>query len=137
MGKNFSHWTIQICQNQDFISSPLSRKNTITTSNNCSIFARKQGRVINQRVRIKNWQNFVNLFKHFGSNIFQFYSYISQRTFQKNFNSIFKFGCFSWYYAYISKKKCVSYLIQNLILERLAPVSNPKNEKAKSLYAIF
>ena len=29
MGKNLSHWAIQICQNQGSIPSPLSRKNTI------------------------------------------------------------------------------------------------------------
>ena len=34
-------------------------------------------------------------------------------------------------------KKIVSCLGQNLILDRLAPVSNPKNEKAKSFYALF
>ena len=34
-------------------------------------------------------------------------------------------------------KKWVSYLVQNLMLNRLTPVSNPKNEKAKSVYALF
>ena len=33
MGKNFSHRVIQICQNEVFISSPLSGKNTITFCN--------------------------------------------------------------------------------------------------------
>ena len=33
MGKNFSHWTFQICQNQGSLSSPLFRKNTITFCN--------------------------------------------------------------------------------------------------------
>ena len=42
-----------------------------------------------------------------------------QRTFQKNFNWIFKF---------------VAFLMQHLMLNRLTPVSNPKNEKAKSSY---
>ena len=105
MGKNFSHYAIQICQNQGSISFPLSQKNTITFSNIWAIFPRKQGRVTNQRVRIKIWQNFVNLLKNFGSNIFQFCSYRSQRTFQKNFSWIFKVGCFSWYHAYIFEKK--------------------------------
>ena len=99
VGKTLSHWAIQICQNQDYISSHLSGKSTIIFFNIWALFARKQGRVTNQRVRIKIWQNFVNLWKHFGSNIFQFCSYKSQSTFQKNFNWIFKFSCFSWYHA--------------------------------------
>ena len=65
IGKIFSYWAIQIFQNQGSISSLLSRKNTITISNIWAIFTRKQGRGKNQRVRIKIWQNFVNLLKHF------------------------------------------------------------------------
>ena len=137
MGKNFSHYAIQICQNQGSISFPLSQKNTITFSNIWVIFARKQGRVTNQRVRIKIWPNFVNLLKNLGSNIFQFCSYRSQRTFQKNFSWIFKVGCFSWYHAYIFDKNELGYLTKNLMLNQLAPISNPKNEKAKSSYTLF
>ena len=55
----------------------------ITSCNIFPIFARKQIRVTDQRVRIKIWQNFVNLLKIFGSSIFQFCSYRSQRTFLK------------------------------------------------------
>ena len=40
--KNFSHWAIQICQNEVFISSSFSRKNTITFCNIWDIFTRKQ-----------------------------------------------------------------------------------------------
>ena len=46
-----------------YLSFPLSRKNTITFCNIWAIFARKQGRTTNQRVRIKLWQNFVNSLK--------------------------------------------------------------------------
>ena len=106
-GENFSYLPIQICQNQVSISSPVHRKNTITFCNIWALFAWKRGRVTNQRVRIKIWQNFVNLYKHFGSNIFQFWSYRSQRTFQENFNWIFKFGCYSWYQAYFFEKKWI------------------------------
>ena len=34
-------------------------------------------------------------------------------------------------------KKSASYILQNLMLNRLAPVSNPENGKAKSSYALF
>ena len=75
-------------------SSLLFRKNTIIICNIWANFARKQGRVTNKRVSIKIWQNFVNLLKHFGSNIFLFCSYRSQRTFQKNFNGILSLAAF-------------------------------------------
>ena len=39
----------------------LSRKNVITFCYIWAIFARKQGRVTNQKVRSKIWQNFINL----------------------------------------------------------------------------
>ena len=107
MGKNLSHWAVQICQYQGSISTPRSRKYTITFCIIWAAFARKQGSVTNQSFKIKIWQNFVNLQNHFGSNIFQFCSYRLKRTFQKNFNLIFKFGCFYWYHAYISYKKWI------------------------------
>ena len=44
-------------QNRGFISSPLSGKNTITFCNIWAIFARKQGGVTSERVRIKIRQN--------------------------------------------------------------------------------
>ena len=50
---NFSHWAIQICQNQDSISSPLSGKNMITFWTIWAIFGKKQGGVTRQSVRIK------------------------------------------------------------------------------------
>ena len=70
-------------------------------------------------------QFLVNFFskKIFGSNTFQFCSYKSKR--------IFKFSCFSWYYAYIFEIKKLNILIQNLMLNRLAPISNPKMKKQK------
>ena len=132
MGKNYSHWTIQICLNQSSICSPLSRKNTITLCNIWAIFARKQGRVTNQSVRIKIWQNFENCKIILVST---YSSYRSQRAYKKNFNWIFKFGCFSRYHAYIFEKNELDFLMLNLKLNWLAPISNPKNEKAKSSYA--
>ena len=86
---------------------PFPGKTQLLFCNIWAFFARKRGRVTNQRVRIKIWQNFVNLYKHFGFNIFQFCSYRSQRTFRKNFNWIFKFGCYSWYQAYVFEKKWI------------------------------
>ena len=53
VGKNFSYYAIQICQNQGSISSPLSKKNTITIWNIWAIFARKQGRVTNKGLEPK------------------------------------------------------------------------------------
>ena len=137
MWKNLSHCAIQLCQNQGSISPPLSRKNTITLSNIWAIFARKQCRVTNQKVRIKIWQNFVNLQKHFGSSIFQFGSYKSHRTFQKNCNWIFKFGCFSCCHDYIFEINELDYLMQNLMLNQLAPISNTKKWKSKNLVCPF
>ena len=75
VGKNVSHWAIQICQNKVSISSPLTSKN--------------------------------------------------------------KFGCFSWYHAYIFKKNELVYLMQNLMLNQLAPTSNPKNQKVKSSHVFL
>ena len=54
---------------------------------------------------------------------------------------IFKFGCISLYHVHIFDKKneleLLKLLMQSLMLNRLAPVSNPENEKPKSLYAFF
>ena len=48
-----------------------------------------------------------------------------------------KFRCFSCCHIYILKKKELDYLMQNLMLNRLAPISNPKNEKAISSHALL
>ena len=65
--------------------------------------------------------------KKVGSNTFQLCGYRSQK--------IFKFGCFSRYHAYIFEKSGSDILMQNLMLNRLAPISNPKmkNQKASVL----
>ena len=63
----------------------------------------------------------------------------SQSTFQKNFSTGFQvFVCFFfWCHACVFEKNELNFLMQNLLLNQLAPISNPKNEKAKSLYAHF
>ena len=52
--------------------------------------------------------------------------------FKKMLTRIFKFGCFSWYHAYIFEKNKLDFLMQNLMVNLLAPISNPKNEKGKA-----
>ena len=48
--------------------------------------------------------------------------------FKKILTRFFKFGCFSLYQAYIFEKNKWHFLMQNLMLSRLAPISNPANE---------
>ena len=62
---------------------------------------------------------------------------ISKDTSQKKLTRIFKFGCFSWYHAYIFEENELNTLMQNLMLNRLTPIPNPKNEKVKSSYVLF
>ena len=50
---------------------------------------------------------------------------------------IFKFGWLSFYHSYIFKKLKLNYLLLNLMLTRLPQISNPRNEKPKSLYVLF
>ena len=52
--------------------------------------------------------------------------------FRKVLTWILKFGYFSWYHSYIFESNKLNFLMQNLQVNRLAPISNPKNEKAKS-----
>ena len=148
MRKNFSHWAIQIYQNEVFISSPLSGKNTVTFCNICDIFIRKQGGVKSQRNRIKIWQKLFHPHdsgstscKKILVQIFQFSVYRSQRTFQKNNTDFQIWLVFLVPFLHFLKPTFFtyffSYLMQNLILTRLAPISNPKNEKPKSSYDLF
>ena len=140
MQKSFS----QICQNKGFISSTLYGKNMITVCNIWVIFARKQEGVTSQRVRIKNWQILFN--PHYSwptsckKNILLFSSFAAadhKGHFRKVLTRILKFGCFSWYHTFIFENNKWNFLMQNLMLNRLAPIPNPKNEKAKSSYALF
>ena len=86
-------WAIQICQKQDSISSPLSKKNTITFCTIWAVFGRKLGGVINQRVRSVRFTFRVRLqansgklpVKKIGANTFQFCGYSSQRIFKPTF----------------------------------------------------
>ena len=60
--------------------------------------------------------------------------------FRKTLTQIFKFGCFGSSLVprlYLFKKNELDFLMQNLMLNRLASISNPKKEKEKSWYAIF
>ena len=91
--KIFSHWTIQISQNQGPISSPLSKKNTITFALFWIFFAKKGAWSQLQRLKSKCHLPFavsqpLRIFqsKKFGSSTFQFCGYRQQRSFFKNFN---------------------------------------------------
>ena len=105
-----------------------------------AIFARKQGGITSQRVRIKIWQilfhphyswstsckkNLIPTFSNFVATNHKVH-------FRKVLTQILKFRCFSWYHAYIFVNNKSNIPMQNLMLNRLAPISNPKNEKAKS-----
>ena len=72
--------------------------------------------------------------KKFGFHTFQFCGYKSQKHFRTILTWIFKFGCFSRYHAYIVtpiKIRTFDYLKQNLILNRLATISNSKSKNQK------
>ena len=137
MRKNFSHSAIQICQNQGFISSPFSEKNTIIFCNIWAIFVTKQGGVSSQRARIKTWQILFHSHDSLSTSckkilVPAFSSFVAidhKGHFRKILTWIFKFGCFSWYHANILEKNELGFLMKNLMLNRMAPISNPKNEK--------
>ena len=113
MRKSFSRWAIKICQNQGFISSPLSGKNMTTFCNIWAIFARKNGGAGIRGLGSKFDKTY---FIHtIPVKIFQFYGYRLQRTFQKSFNLDFQ----AW----------LLFLMQTLMLNHLAPISNPKITK--------
>ena len=107
--KNFSHWAIQICQSEVFISSSFSRKNTITFCNIWDIFTRKQDGVTSQRSRIKILQMIFHPHDSWSSsckkNLVQIFSSFAaldhKGRFRKILTRIFKFGWFSWYHTYI------------------------------------
>ena len=50
---------------------------------------------------------------------------------------IFKFSCFAWCHAYIFEKNELEFLMQNLMLNQLAPILSHKKEKGKSLSAFL
>ena len=145
MRKNFSHWAIQICENQGSISSPLFGKNAITLCNIWAIFARKEGEVTSQKVRIKIWQ--ILFYAHDSWSTFckkklvpTFSSFVAidhKGHFRKILTRIFKFRCFSWFHTPIFEKNELDLLMQNLMLNQLTPISNSKNEKYKKLVCPF
>ena len=57
--------------------------------------------------------------------------------FRKIVTQTFKFGSFCWYHNYIFKKNELNFLMENLKLNRLARISSPKKEKAKSSYTLL
>ena len=133
MRKHFTCWAIEIYQNQGFISSPLSSL--------WPIFTGKQGEVTTQSGRIKVWQKpilstqflstsckkvLVPTFSSFGA-------IYHKGHFRKSLTQIFKFSCFAWYHAHIFEKNELDFLLQNLMLNWLAPILNYKKEKEKSL----
>ena len=134
MRSNFNHWAIQICQNQGFISSALSGKNTITFCNIWAIFAKKQGRVTNQRVRIKIWQILYyphNSWSTFCKKILVpiFFSFVAiDHKGNFNFNLDFQI----WVLFLVPCLHFFKKIRQNLMFNQLAPISNSKNEKALS-----
>ena len=56
--------------------------------------------------------------------------------FRKKLTRIFKFSCFSFVNTPIFlKKKQLNFLMKNLMLNRLAPISNPKERACAPLYS--
>ena len=107
----------------------------ITSCNIFPIFARKQIRVTDQRVRIKIWQDFVS-FKKFLARAFSSFAAIGHKGhFWKILTGFSSLGAFQ--VPRLHEKNELDYLIQDLMLKRLAPISDPKNEKAKSSYVLF
>ena len=54
--------------------------------------------------------------------------------FSKILSRIFKFGCFSRYHAQVFDENMSQFLMQNLMLNRLAPIGNSKNKNQKGSY---
>ena len=135
--RDFNHRAVQIYQNQGFISSPFFGKNTITFCNMWAIFARKQGGVTSQKVRIKIWEILFYPHDFWWISFSSFEAKDHKGHFRKILIQIFKFGCFSSYHVYTFQENESDFLMQNLMLNGLAPISNPKNKKTKSSYALF
>ena len=99
-----------------------------------AIFRCKKVRVTSQRVRIKicytlfhthySWSTSC---KKSCSSTFQFCSYRSQKSLQNNFNLDFQVRLLFLIPCLYYGKNKLNQLKQNLMLKRLAPISNPKN----------
>ena len=134
MRKNVSHWAIQILQNDVLISSPLSGKIRLLFAI-FGIFLPGK-RAVSQVKRKFDKYYFIHTIpgqlpvkKNFVQ-IFSSFAVIDHKGhFRKILTRIFKFGWFSWYHSYMFLKFALLKLKENLKLNRLAPVSNPKNEK--------
>ena len=57
--------------------------------------------------------------------------------FRKSLTQIFKFSCFYWYHAYFFEKNELDFLMQNLMLNQLAPILSRKKEKGKLVCLLF
>ena len=130
-----------------FISSPLSRKNTKTFCNIQDPFTRKHGGVTIQRGRIKfDKYYFIHTIpgplstfcKKILVQIFSGFAAIYHKGHFRNIlTQISKLRWFSCYHSHIFKNLKLQYLMQNLMLNRLVSILNPKNEKPKSSYDLF
>ena len=138
MQKDFS----QICQNKGFISS-LSGKN-MTTIFNFGLFL--LGNREESHVKVLESKFGKSYFIHAIPGqcpvkkllipTFSTFAAIDHKWhFIKALTRILKFGCFSWYHAYILENNKLNFLMQDLMLNRLAPISNTKNEKARMSFS--
>ena len=99
MGKNFSHRTFQICQNQGSISSPLFRKNTVTF---CNIWLFLPGNRAGWQVKglesnLTNPNASTSCKKYLVLTFSSFAAIDHNGRIRKMLTRIFEFGCFSWY----------------------------------------
>ena len=137
--KNFSHWAIQIkamSESRLYLFSPF-RENMIAFYTIWAIFGRKQGGVTGQRVRIKVWNVLFHThdpgqphIKKMFPALYSFGAIGHKQHFRKMLSCILKFGCFSCFSTPAFLKTNHLDIIW-LILNRLAPILNPKNENPK------
>ena len=120
-----------------YLLSP-SGKNAITFCNIWDIFTRKQGEVKSQMGRIKIWQILFHPHDSWSTSckktLVQICGYRSQRTFLKNCNPKVQI----WLSFLLPFQHFLKSWVKLIDAEnRLAPISNPKNEKPKSSYPLF
>lgn len=110
------------------IFSPFSGRNKINFCQFLFIFGEKQGGAKGLRVKIK--KSLVPPFSIFAA-------LDAKGHFIKTLACIFEFGCFFRNCTQTCGKKELDILIQNLMLNRLAPISISKNQIRKSLCVLF
>ena len=136
-----------MCQNQGFISSSFSGKNTITFCNIWAILPRRRA-----GPQVKGLENLSLtkpiLFTQFLSTSYKkylvptFFSFAAvdhKVHFRKFLTRIFRFDYFSWYHTYIFLKKWFRFPwpYTEFNAELISINSNPKIEKRKSLYTFL